>query len=175
MKEQTVSGIYLGPTENFQVSYKIFSLNTSRVFTRNKKIREMTIPTWVIQCVEALVMCDRWDLAGSNEPLFFDRFANQNYFSAALHEGGITGVAQDDNDKYDDNEDGDIKTNEDPYKTPVISLDTTLDHRKIAGVPPKRQWNYQEFPHKKTQWNSQECPHQKTMWLRVQFAQDSVL
>ena len=43
-------------------------------------------------------MCDGWDLADRSEPIFIDRFTNKNDFSAALLEGGIAGVAQNDDD-----------------------------------------------------------------------------
>ena len=104
MEEQTGSVICLGPTENFQGSYKILYLKTGQVVTRKQKIREIPIPTWVIQHVEARAMCDGWDLADGNEPMFIDHFTNKNDFSAALHEGGIAGVAQDGNHKDNDND-----------------------------------------------------------------------
>ena len=44
-----------------------------------------------------------WDLPDGNEPLFIDRFSNENDFSAALHEGGIKGVAQDSGEQEGDN------------------------------------------------------------------------
>ena len=95
-EEQKVSGICLGPTAKFQGSCKIFSLKTGRVVTRNQKIKEIQIPSWVIQLIEALDMRDRQDLAENYEPLFVERFSNKNYFDATLHKGGIAGVAQDD-------------------------------------------------------------------------------
>ena len=98
MKEQIVSGICLGPTANFQGRYKIFFLNTGCVVTRKQKIKEILMPTWVIQRVESLTMRDRQDLDGRNESLLVDRSANENYFSAVLHEGGITGLDQDNNE-----------------------------------------------------------------------------
>ena len=99
MEEQTGSVICLGPIENFQGSYKMLSLNTGQVVTRKQKIREIPISTWVIQHVEARDMYDGWDLADENEPMFIGFFTNKNDFAAALHEGGIAGVAQDDDDK----------------------------------------------------------------------------
>ena len=64
-EEQTVSGIYLGPTAKFQWSYKIHN------------IREIPIPTWVIQHVEALVARNLRDLTNGNKPLFNDHFFQQ--------------------------------------------------------------------------------------------------
>ena len=40
MEEQTVSTICLGPTENFQGRYKLFSLMVTNVVTRNQNTRE---------------------------------------------------------------------------------------------------------------------------------------
>ena len=68
--------------------------NKGRVVTRKKNIRKIPLPTWVIQCVEALAMRGRWDIADGDELLFVDRFDNGNVFAAAFHEGGIIGVAQ---------------------------------------------------------------------------------
>ena len=45
------------------------------------------------------------DIADGNEPLFVDRFSNENDFTDALHEGSIEGVAQDDDDQDSDNDD----------------------------------------------------------------------
>ena len=53
------------------------------------------MPIWVIQRIEAPAVHDGQDLSDSDEPLLVDHFANDNDFFAALHEGGITGVAQD--------------------------------------------------------------------------------
>ena len=79
------------------------------------------MPKWVIQCVEALVVRDGWYLSDVDELLFLDRFANEHDFSAALHEGGISGVAQDDNKKYGDNDDDDSNTDEYPDNLPEIA------------------------------------------------------
>ena len=68
-------------------------------------------------------MKDRLDLAGGDEPLFVYRFANENDFSAALYEGGISGVAQEDNGKDNDNVNDNANTDEDPDKPPGISLE----------------------------------------------------
>ena len=72
------------------------------------------MPTWVIQLVEILAMHDGQDLADGYEPLSVDRFASDNDFYYTLHEGDITGVAQNNDDQGDDNNDGDSNNNEDP-------------------------------------------------------------
>ena len=53
--------------------------------TRKQKILEIPMPNWVIQRVEALAIRNGHDLANGDEPLFVDRFSNENYFAAALH------------------------------------------------------------------------------------------
>ena len=60
------------------------------------------MPTWVIQRVEALAVSNGGDLDDGDGPLFVDRFSNKNDFTAALQEGGIAGVAQDNDGKDDD-------------------------------------------------------------------------
>ena len=92
--------------------------------TRNQKIREIQIPTWVIQHVEARAMFDRWDLADGNEPMFINRFTKNNDFAAVLHEGGITWVAQDNHDEYNDNNNDNSNTNEDPDDPTGIFIKT---------------------------------------------------
>ena len=114
MEEQTVSGIYLGTPANFQGSYKIFSLKTGCVVTRKNKIREIQKTTWAIQCVEVLEMSYGRDLADGDETLFVDQFSNRNYLDVAIHESGIIGVVQDENEQDDDNENENRKTNEYP-------------------------------------------------------------
>ena len=126
MEEQTGSVIFLGPTENFQGGYKILYLKTGQVVTRNQKIREIPMPTWVIQQVAARAMCDGWDLADGNEPMFINRFTNKNDFAAAPHEGVIAGVAQDDDDKEDDNDNDNSNTNEDPDDPTGIFIKTAV-------------------------------------------------
>ena len=95
------------------------------------------MPTWVIQCVDSLVMRDGWVIAEYYELLFVDRFTNENGFAAALHEGGITGVAQDDDDQDYDNDDDDRNTNEDPYNPTGIDLNPAEACSKISRVPPE--------------------------------------
>ena len=102
------------------------------------------MPTWVIKRVEALDMHDAQDLADDDEPLFVERFSNDNDFAAALHESGIVGVVQDDDDKEDDNDNGDRNTDEDPDKPLRISLEPAADHRKNSGVSPPE--NPMELP-----------------------------
>ena len=94
------------------------------------------MPTWVIQHVAGRAMCDGWDLADGNEPMFIDRFTNKNNFSAALHEGGIAGVAQDDNDKDDDKDNDNSNMNKDPDDPTGIFIETAEVIREIAVVPP---------------------------------------
>ena len=48
------------------------------------------------QCVESLAVRNKRYLADGDEPLLVDKFANNNYFYAALHKGGIPGVAHED-------------------------------------------------------------------------------
>ena len=60
------------------------------------------MPTLVIQCAEALAAQYGQDQVDGYDPLFTDRFSQNNYFSAALRESGISGVAQD-NDDGDEN------------------------------------------------------------------------
>ena len=85
-----------------------------RMVTRKQKIQEISIPTCIIQRVEALAVSNIQDLADGNETLFINRFADQNDFVAALHEGGITVVVQEDDEQDGDNNDGDSNTNEYP-------------------------------------------------------------
>ena len=102
--DQRVSDISLGPTANFQGSYKINSLKTGRVVTGKNKIWETPMSTWTIQHVDALTVRNIRDIANCYEPLSVDQFSNKNGFASALHEGGITGVAQDTNEQDDNND-----------------------------------------------------------------------
>ena len=70
----------------------------------SRKYSKIPMPAWVIQSAKSLAACDVKDLASGYEPLFIDRFANKNYFSGVLHEGGITGVEQDNYDQDDDDD-----------------------------------------------------------------------
>ena len=83
------------------------------------------MPAWVIQYVGALSMKDRRDLSGGDEPLFFDRFTNENDFSSALHKGGISVVAQDVDEQDNDNGDDNSNMDGDPDDSPGITLDPT--------------------------------------------------
>ena len=58
------------------------------------------MPTWVILRIEDISAHNRRYMYDSDEPLLVDCFDNENDFTAALHQGGIKGVAQDD---YQDN------------------------------------------------------------------------
>ena len=48
------------------------------------------------QCVESLAVRNKRYLSDGDEPLLVDKFANNNYFYAALHTGVIPGVAHED-------------------------------------------------------------------------------
>ena len=128
-----------GATAKFQGSYNILSLNTVYVVTRKHKIREIPMPTWVIQCVEALAVRDGRDISDGNEPLLVDHFSNENDFAADLHGGGIIGVAQDDYEKDGDKDNSDDKIDEYLDDTPGISLEPAA--------------KFQKCPHQNTQWN----------------------
>ena len=91
--------------------------------TRKQKIRKIKMPTWVIQYVGALTMKDRGDLSGGDEPLFAHQFTNENDFASALHEGGIAGVAQDEDEQDNDNGDDNANMDEDPDDSPGIAHD----------------------------------------------------
>ena len=136
MEEQTISVICLGPNENFQGSYKIFYWKKGQVVTRKHKIREIPIPSWVIQCVEALAVSDGRYLADGNEPLLVDQFSNENDFAAALHEGDTIWVAQDKDEKNYVNDDDNNSMDKDPDYPLGIDVDLTADRGKIIGVPP---------------------------------------
>ena len=56
-------------------------------------------------------MSDGRYLADGDEPLFVDRFADENGFSAALYEGGVAGVLQDNNEQEDYNDDDNSNMN----------------------------------------------------------------
>jgi hypothetical protein len=60
MKERTRAAICLGPTANFQGSYKFLCLRTGRRITR-KQFRELPMPTTIIEAVEALTERDKKD------------------------------------------------------------------------------------------------------------------
>ena len=67
--------------------------------------------TWLVQHIESHSVCDGKSLANVNVMLFIDQFSNGNYFVAALHEGAIAGVVQDEDDLNDDDN---SNTDEDP-------------------------------------------------------------
>ena len=50
---------------------------------------EIPIPTLVIQCVESLVTRGGRYLVNDNEPIFVDRFVNENDFAVTLHDDGM--------------------------------------------------------------------------------------
>ena len=92
---------------------------------------------WVIQYAEELAVRNRHDLFNDDELLFVERFDNNNYFYAALHEGRITGVSQDNNDQEYDNEDDYANTNEEPEGSHEITLDLAAARGEITGVSPQ--------------------------------------
>ena len=77
------------------------------------------------------------DLADGDETLFVDQFSNRNYLDVAIHESGIIGVVQDENEQDDDNENENRKTNEYPQNPHGIALDPVVAHGEIAEVPPE--------------------------------------
>ena len=120
------------------------------------------MPTWVIQCVEAITVINGRDPADGNEPLFVDCFANDNYFSAKLHEGGTAGVAQDNDEQVNDNDNVDYNNDKETDDPTEIALEPAASCGEISGVPhQKNQWNSQEWTHQKSQWNSQETAEAK--------------
>ena len=94
------------------------------------------MPTWVIQRIKALAVPDEQDLDDIDEPLFIERFSKENYFDAALHEGGIAGVAQEKNEQDYDTYDEDSNMNEDTDNPFVISIEPAASRGKIELVYP---------------------------------------
>ena len=94
------------------------------------------MPICVIQRIEALTVRDGQDIDDGDEPFFVDRFSIDNDLSVALHEGGIIGVAQDNNEQefYDDDEDR--KTDEEPANPPGTTLEPAAAHGEITGSNP---------------------------------------
>jgi hypothetical protein len=60
MKERIRAAIWLGPTANFQGSYKFLCLRTGRRITR-KQFKELPVPTSVIKAIEALAERNKQD------------------------------------------------------------------------------------------------------------------
>jgi hypothetical protein len=60
MKERTRAAICLGPTTNFQGSYKFLCLKTGRRIT-SKQFKELPMPASVIKAVKALAERDKQD------------------------------------------------------------------------------------------------------------------
>ena len=67
---------------------------------------------------------------------YFTAFLNENYFYAALHEGGIAGVLQYNYDQDDNNYNYNSNMDEYPDKTSGISLQPAAARGEITGVPP---------------------------------------
>ena len=76
--------------------------------------------TWVIQHGEALAARDGRYLADSHKPLFIARFANDDDFDDTLHEGGISGVTQDDEQLQEDDQEHDQDNDHDNFNTDEI-------------------------------------------------------
>jgi hypothetical protein len=60
MTERTQPAICLGPTANFQGSYKFLSLNTGKRITR-KQFKDLPMPDSVIRKIEAMATCEKQD------------------------------------------------------------------------------------------------------------------
>jgi hypothetical protein len=58
MDERTQAAICLGPTANFQGSYKFLSLQTGKRITR-KQFKELPMPASVIKRVEAMALKEK--------------------------------------------------------------------------------------------------------------------
>ena len=103
--------------------------------TYKQKLRETTIPTWIIQHIEEISMYDGWDIANGYELLFVERFTKDNDFASTLYEGGIEGVAQDENVQDDNNAYDNSNTDEYPDYPTGISLQTAAACGEIAWFP----------------------------------------
>ena len=95
------------------------------------------MPTWVIQIVEEIVMREGKYLAEGKELQFVDQFSNENDLSADLHEGGIAGVAQNNDNQENENDDGDANMDVDTGDPTGTVLENSESHGNIAGVPPE--------------------------------------
>jgi hypothetical protein len=89
LNERTRAAICVGPTANFQVSYKFLCPRTGRRITR-KQFRELPMPASVITAVEALADQDKQE--GSME--FTDRDGNtyDNLYDTSQPINGVAGV-----------------------------------------------------------------------------------
>ena len=93
------------------------------------------MPTWFIKRVESLAVWDEHDLSDGYKPLFVDQLSNETNFAATLHEGGTTGVEQDDNEQENYNEYDNANMDEDPYNPTGIELETKSPPRETIRVP----------------------------------------
>jgi hypothetical protein len=96
--ERTQGAIYLGPTSNFQGSYKLLCLNTGRKIS-SKQFREFPMPEHVMKRVEVIAARDKQ----SGNMVFADRNGNtigdddDNDAVDAITDTIITGVEIDEN------------------------------------------------------------------------------
>jgi hypothetical protein len=128
LKELTWAAICLGPTANFQRSYKFLCLRTGRRITR-KQFQELPMPASVIAAVEALT--DRDKQSGAME--FTDRDGNtyDNLDDTNQPIDGVAGVDIGDEAPHDEQEQEEENYNEPPDsngEAPSIMLET-------PGVP----------------------------------------
>ena len=77
-----------------------------------------------MQRVDSLANHNGRYLSDGDELLSVDHFSNKNDFSAALHEGGTAGVAQNNDEQDNDDEYDGGNTDEYLDNPPVVSLGT---------------------------------------------------
>jgi hypothetical protein len=114
MKERTRATICLGPTTNFQRSYKFLCLITGRRITR-KQFQELPMPALVIKTAEALAYRDKQDgnldFTDRHENSFADpqykSDANQSTYSAAGVDEGPENEKEDALENEQERNDGD--------------------------------------------------------------------
>jgi hypothetical protein len=127
LKERTRAAICLGPTANFQGSYKFLCLHTGRRITR-KQFRELPMSSSVIEAMEALADHDKQE--GTLE--FTDRDVNayDDLYDTNQPTDGVAGVDIVDELTQDEQEHEEETINED-VEFPTAELDT-----EITGVAP---------------------------------------
>ena len=107
MEEQIVISICLCPTATFQWRYKMFPLKKgARVYTKGENTRNLH-GNLGHRLRWALTTHNGQDLSNSDEALLINQFPIKNDFYASLREGGIIGVAQDNDNQGDDDYDVD--------------------------------------------------------------------
>jgi hypothetical protein len=155
LKERTRAAICLGPTANFQGSYKFLCLRTGRRIAR-KQFQELPMPASIIEAVEALA--DRDKQTGTME--FTDRDGNtyDNLDDTSQPIDGVAGVdigdeAQHDEQEQEQEEENDNEPTDSNGEAPSIMLETPgvpetavmepeipgvdLDNLEIPGVDPE--------------------------------------